>query len=265
MSTLPSALNTVPPTSAGSDKSGQPSLQSGSASLGAGVGFRLVGGDDFNGGRLNQAKWATYNSRGGFGFGLRRPSAITQSGGSLVITAAGQTTGGLAQSVGQMYGRWEFRARTDNGRGFGSAVLLWPDSEKLSDGEIDIAEVPSENRDRAHFVLHSGSGGNTLDGSNLEGDFSQWHSFAVDWLPDHITWYVDGRAQYTVRDWTHIPDTPMHLAIQLDQGPVKDWMPAPDATTPPKIHLQVDWVRQYKWVGAPAPAASTKAANPSAD
>ena len=87
----------------------------------------------------------------------------------------------------------------------------------------------------------------------MPGDFSQWHTFAVDWLPDRITWYVDGRARFTVTDKSRIPDTPMHLAIQLDQGPVKDWLPAPDATTPPQVRLRVDWVRVYTWAGAPAP------------
>ena len=98
----------------------------------------------------------------------------------------------MADSFGQTYGRWEFRARTDHGRGFGSAILLWPDSEKLADGEIDIVEVPAEKRDQAHFVLHSGPDGDTIVGGNMPGDFSQWHTFAVDWLPDRITWYVDG-------------------------------------------------------------------------
>ncbi len=225
--------------------------------IGAGPGFRPIGGDEFNSGSLDTKKWGPYDSVGGFGNGLRRPSAISVSGGSLAITATGDTSGGMADSFGQVYGRWEFRARTDDGRGFGSAILLWPDSEKLSDGEIDIAEVPFEQRDLVHFVLHSGSGGDTLDGSHLPGDYSQWHTFAVDWLPDHITWYVDGRARFTVTDRSHIPDTPMHLAIQLDEGPVKDWLLAPDATTPPKIRLQVDWVHTYAWAGAPA-AASTK-------
>ena len=202
--------------------------------VGAGPGFKPIGGDEFNSGSLDTKKWGPYDSVGGFGNGLRRPSAISVSGGSLAITATGDTSGGMADSFGQIYGRWEFRARTDDGRGFGSAILLWPDSEKLSDGEIDIAEVPFEQRDLVHFVLHSGSGGDTLDGSHLPGDYSQWHTFAVDWLPDHITWYVDGRARFTVTDRSHIPDTPMHLAIQLDEGPVKDWLLAPDATTPPR-------------------------------
>ena len=221
--------------------------------------WKPAGGDDFGGGALDAGKWNSYNSVGAFGNGLRRPSAIGQTGGSLVITASGDVSGGLSDSFGQLYGRWEFRARTDLGRGFGSAILLWPDSEKLIDGEIDIVEVPAEQRDKAHFVLHSGEGGDTIVGGNMPGDFSQWHTFAVDWLPDRITWYVDGRARFTVTDKSRIPDTPMHLTIQLDRGPVKDWLPAPDATTPAKVRLQVDWVRVYSWAGAPA---STKTPAP---
>ena len=242
---------------------GRRSVQPGNAGavpvVGAGPGFRAIGGDEFNGGALDTKKWGLYDSVGGFGNGLRRPSAISQSAGSLAITATGETSGGMADSFGQTYGRWEFRARTDHGRGLGSAILLWPDSEKLIDGEIDIAEVPAEQRDKAHFVLHSGAGGDTIVGGNMPGDFSQWHTFAVDWLPDRITWYVDGRARFTVTDKSRIPDTPMHLTIQLDRGPVKDWMPAPDATTPAKVRLQVDWVRVYSWAGAPA---STKTPAP---
>ena len=237
---------------------GRRSVQPGNAGavpvVGAGPGFRAIGGDEFNGGALDTKKWGLYDSVGGFGNGLRRPSAISQSAGSLAITATGETSGGMADSFGQTYGRWEFRARTDHGRGLGSAILLWPDSEKLIDGEIDIAEVPAEQRDKAHFVLHSGEDGDTIVGGNMPGDFSQWHTFAVDWLPDRVTWYVDGRARFTVTDKSRIPDTPMHLAIQLDQGPVKDWLPAPDATTPPQVKLQVDWVRVYSWAGAPAPS-----------
>jgi hypothetical protein len=58
----------------------------------------------------------------------------------------------------------------------------------------------------------------------------------------------------------------MHLAIQLDQGPVNDWLPAPDATTPAQVHLQVDWVRKYALGTAPAAAAhaAAPAAGPAA-
>ncbi len=222
--------------------------------------WKPLGGDEFNGGALSTAKWGTYDSKGAFGNGRRSTSAITQSGGSLHITAtkaAGGVSGGMADAQGQTYGRWEFRARTGAGAGFGSAILLWPDSEKLSDGEIDIVEVPFPKRDNANFILHSGSDGSSIVGGSMNGDFTQWHTFAVEWLPTSITWYVDGVQRYRVTDKSRIPDTPMHLAIQLDQGPVKDWIPAIDATTPDRINLDVDWVHVYAPATAVAPAATT--------
>lgn len=224
----------------------------GRAQSGIGPQWRLVSSDEFNAARLSEAKWGTYDSVGGFGNGKRRPSAISEGGGLMTITATGNTSGGMAAAFSQRYGRWEFRARTDLGRGFSSAILLWPNSENTNDGEIDMMEVPDETRNVANFVLHSGSGGDDQVGTNVPGHFDQWHTFAVEWLPTSITWYVDGQLDYTVTDRSRIPTTPMHLAIQLDEGPMVNWIPAPDATTPPQLKLQVDYERVWSWVGPPA-------------
>ena len=209
--------------------------------------WRQVTKEDFD--TLNHDVWGTYDSAGAFGYGLRRSSAVGVSDGLLNVTATGgNVSGGMGQQRGQLYGRWEFRARTDKGRGFGSAILLWPDSEKFpDDGEIDISEVPSETRDRSHMIVHF-AGPDDSDkvyGSYADDDFSQWHTFAVDWLPDRIVFYVDGVERLRVTDRNIIPKKPMHLAIQFDQGPKKDWIPAPDATTPKSFALRVDWVRVY--------------------
>ena len=29
-------------------------------------------------------------------------------------------------------------------------------------------------------------------------DFTKWHTIAVDWLPDHVTFWLDGKALWTV-------------------------------------------------------------------
>ena len=208
--------------------------------------WKRVTTEDFD--SLRQNAWGTYDSVGAFGNGLRRSSAITVENGLLNITARGNVSGGMAHALDQTYGRWEFRARTDKGRGFGSAILLWPESERFpEDGEIDIMEVPSETRDRAHFIVHFAgpNGSDKVYGSYAEDDFSQWHTFAVDWLPDRLVFYVDGVERFRVTDKNIIPDKPMHLAIQFDQGPKKDWIQAPDATTPASFSMQVDWVRVY--------------------
>jgi beta-glucanase (GH16 family) len=207
--------------------------------------WRQVAGDEFNGDALDLSTWGPYDSVGGFGNGLRRPEAISVSDGTLKITARGEVSGGMGHDFGQLHGRWEFRARTEPGRGLGSAVLLWPDSEQWpEDGEVDIMEVPGENRELAHFVLHWGED-NNIHGGSVPGNFANWHTFAVEWLPDRITWFVDGVKQYENTDPEAIPTTPMHLTVQLDMGPKTDWLPEPDETTPEEVSLEVDWVRVY--------------------
>jgi beta-glucanase (GH16 family) len=211
----------------------------------AGAEWRLVFSDDFGGARLDPSVWNRYDSVGGFGNGWRRPEAITVGDGKLRITARGDVSGGMNHEHSQRYGRWEFRARTDKGRGRGSAILLWPDSlDKEADGELDMMEVPREDRTQAHFVIHY-SAQNKLAGSKVNGDFSQWHTFAMDWLPDRVTWYVDGVKQFETTDRNVIPTGPMHLAIQLDMGPFEEWILARDETTPAEVSLEVDWVRIY--------------------
>jgi beta-glucanase (GH16 family) len=211
-----------------------------------GAEWQLVDSFDFDGTTLDTKVWNPYNSIGGFGNGFRRPSAITVEDGKLRITARKNITGGMGHRKDQRYGRWEFRARTEPGRGYSSAILLWPESEsKELDGEIDMMEVPREQRDAAHFVLHWGQQNNII-GGRVDADFTQWHTFAMEWLPDRITWYVDGVKQWENRDKQVIPRNPMHLTIQLDIGPLKDWLPPVDETTPPEVSLEVDWVRIYK-------------------
>ncbi|RZT84138.1 glycosyl hydrolase family 16 [Pseudonocardia sediminis] len=214
------------------------------------TGWVPAGGDEFNAPALNTSTWKTYDSVGAFGNGLRRPSAISQGNGLLTITAQprlnGGTSGGMAMGAGQLYGRWEFRARTSAGKGYSSAILLWPDSEKFpEDGELDMMEVPSEKRTAATAFVHYGAD-NRIVGTSRAGDFTKWHDFAMEWLPDRITWYVDGVKAWETTDKKVIPTTPMHLCIQLDQGPATNWMPAPDASTPDKVTLQVDWARISK-------------------
>jgi beta-glucanase (GH16 family) len=210
----------------------------------AGVNWRPVNTFDFNESALDQRVWNPYNSVGGFGNGFRRPSAITVEDGKLRITARGNVSGGMGHERDQLYGRWEFRARTDKGRGRGAAVLLWPQTENKDDGELDMMEVPREDRSQAHFVIHY-SGQNKLAGNKISGDFSQWHTFAMDWLPNRITWYVDGVKQFETTDRNVIPKVPMHMTIQLDMGPFEEWIPAPDATTPEEVSLEVDWVKVF--------------------
>jgi hypothetical protein len=68
-------------------------------------------------------------------------------------------------------------------------------------------------------------------------DATQWHNWAVEWTPDHIAAFVDGKQWWRTDKEAALPPGPMHLCIQLD------WFPhgGPVQTS----HMYVDWVRQY--------------------
>lgn len=234
----------------GSDPTGNPktSRPSGDAPTAAeAMGWQLVASEEFNGSSVDESRWTIYNGEGNGGVGLRRPEAISVSDGTLKITGRGDVSGGLNWNGGRTYGRWEFRARSDAGNGYAPNILMWPSSGNWpAEGEINIMEIPWGNRIQSLFVIHW-SEQNAQVSHIEEGDFTKWHTFALEWLPSHITLFIDGEPIYTSAD----PDIvgslryPMHIAIQNDVGPHDGFIPPRDATTPAEVSLEVDWVRIY--------------------
>ena len=74
----------------------------------------------------------------------------------------------------------------------------------------------------------------------VEVDATQWHNWAVEWTPQGVTTYVDGKPWYHTADTSILPPGPMHLCIQLD------WFPGEGRGGGVRpSEMQVDWVRQY--------------------
>lgn len=134
--------------------------------------------------------------------------------------------------------------RVDRGIGYSAVLLLWPDSDRWpTDGEVDFAEISAPNRDENNFTVHWGPD-NSKDSTTLLGDFSQWHDYAVEWEPDHLTIFVDGRPVYNTIDRAAIPHVPMHLAVQQDV--IEDNKTAVgNAGVPVKVTMHIDWVHMY--------------------
>jgi beta-glucanase (GH16 family) len=215
-------------------------------------GWTLRDSDEFDGSRLDLSRWRVYDGPGNAGVGLRRPSAVTVEDGALAIEARGDVSGGIAWfGEPTTYGRWEFRARADAGSGYGQAILLWPDSDRWpEDGEVDVMEIIAPNRDELVVTVHYGAD-DQQESVTVPGDFTQWHTYAVEWEPDHVTVLLDGERVFTTTNPAAVPDVPMHLAIQNDVGPLPGWIPARDAETPDVVGLHVDWVRLYERGGRP--------------
>ncbi len=192
--------------------------------------------DDFSGGT---EQWTVYNGPGHGGQGRRSPSAVSIAGGVMTLTGdASGTTAGLAWNPGQKYGRWEGRIKAPvSDPSYNALLLLWPDAENWpAGGEVDFMEMTDDTRQSTNFFLHYGADNSQVQGE-VKIDATQWHNWAVEWAPESITAYVDGRQWYRTTDTSTFPPGPMHLCIQLD------WFP--EGGTPKESTMQVDWVRQY--------------------
>jgi Glycosyl hydrolases family 16 len=193
--------------------------------------------DDFNDSSSLTA-WRLYDGPGHAGNGRRTPSAVSVAGGVLTITGDAEgNSEGMAWNPGQMYGRWEACVRSSAAAAtYHSLLLLWPDAEDWpSGGEVDFMEILDPDRQNVEANLHYGPDDQQM-GGNMRMDATQWHSWAVEWTPEHIATYVDGMQWGGSTDVTRLPPGPMHLCIQLDNF---------GGDTSKGGQEIVDWARQY--------------------
>lgn len=197
--------------------------------------------------------------------------------GHLVITARRTADGGYTSarlsarhsSAGTLfrYGLFEARIRVPVGSGVWPAFWLlgeddrygWPDC-----GEIDIMEAPSSDstRGQIHQGTHSPRAGETHSPHTSTGDAvgvgvtpsrGDWagtfHTYAADWAPHRIDFYVDGRRTGSVTE----SDVRDHGGIwrfdERAQAPILNlavggWAGAPDGSWEEQSML-VDWVRVH--------------------
>lgn len=214
------------------------------------AGWRLTFFDGFDEVMLDRNAWpilfhgSTYWNGA---FDWRAENVIVWDGElilSSIASPAGWTSGGVNMGWnGQLYGRWEVRARLDEGKGTSAAILLWPTSGDYPP-EIDLMESPDPERNITSMTVHS-VGFNDAQGHQVFSDASEWHTYAVDWLPDRITFYIDGVEQWTTTKG--VPDVPMALGFMGFVASSSDeWFGgAPDFTTPGVVSLHVDWARVW--------------------
>ena len=158
----------------------------------------------------------------------------------------------------QRYGRIEARLKVPFGQGIWPAFWMlgdnidsagWPAS-----GEIDIMENIGREPSIVHGTLHGPgySGGTPLtglytlsDGQRFADDF---HTFAIEWEPAAIRFYVDGTLYQTKtpadaagKPWVF--DHPFFLILNVAVG--GNWPGSPDATTTFPQTMTIDYVRVY--------------------
>ena len=130
--------------------------------------------------------------------------------------------------IGFKYGRLEARIKGPVGVGtWGAFWMLGADIETRIwpwCGEIDVTELVGKSPNMAYGYLHgllsggAGGRGTTVDMPN--GFANEYHTYAVDWLPESIDWYVDGvlfgSQQKKDKDWVF--DHEFYLVVNLAMG-----------------------------------------------
>ena len=187
-------------------------------------------------------------------------TGVSLGGGMLRLTARAEAkydrnyVSGLVQTGGVRddprrptfsftHGCLEVRAKLPSGKGLWPAVWLMPASYDDANGEVDVLEVIGSEPRVANFSLHRNGGKSTKTwtGPDFSRDF---HTFAVDWRPDHVTWYVDGVERARMSDAALICPEAMYPILNLAVG--GDWPGAPDAATKFPATMSVDYVRVWQ-------------------
>ena len=107
------------------------------------------------------------------------------------------------------YGYIEARMSLPQTKGAWPAFWMLPESTAIYSGwpisgELDIMETTGINNDAACGTLHWGAPDHVYKGSGYEtlnSEISYFHTYAVDWQPNSITWYYDGTPIYTATNW----------------------------------------------------------------
>jgi len=192
------------------------------------------------------------------------PDGVQVHNGELEVSADKQANGyytgaGLAieygpDAFGVDYGRIEVRAKWDGGQGIAPAIMGWPSAADAWPPEFDLMEVVDADGQWVATTNHwQGPGGNGDNAYRTEWtqiDSTQWHTYAVEWTPDGITYTIDGRVVYTGGP-EELPGQKMTASIGVFVGTTgtQGWIPLPDNTTPDHVGLHVDYVKVEEWIG----------------
>jgi hypothetical protein len=136
---------------------------------------------------------------------------------------------------GHKGGKFIVRAKALGGNGNGAAFMLWPSSDKWSDGEIDYPEADFDQKPMLHH--HSMTPGQEATTTSMSTGVTwrSWHTYSIDWVPGKsVSYRLDGKVIKTITK--HVPKTAHRYMFQ-----VGNWGASG--------HLCIDWVATYAYKG----------------
>lgn len=188
---------------------------------------------------------------------------VSDQFGTYDYTSAKLKTKGL---FSKKYGRYEMKAKLPVGKGLWPAFWMLPEEDKYgswaASGEIDIVEAWGSRPNTVSGTIHYGEGwpNNKYTGKEFElpakRGIDKWHTYALEWEPGELRWYVDGELYQTQNKWYSkgkdnaanfsypAPfDQEFYLVMNLAVG---GWFDGEvDETTKFPSQMEVDYVRVY--------------------
>ena len=252
-------------------------------------GYNILWADEFNGKKLNENIWRREEREKGWTNNeLQAYTKDEKNGfvrnGKFVIKAYEEYVGSSTDKDGDtstysscklrnqqdkafMYGRIEVSAKTPTGYGLWPAIWMMPKDEDVYGqwpkcGEIDIMEVLCDNVTKAYGTIHYGEphaeeqGEYTLSGKDTFAN--SFHTYAVEWTPGQIEWFIDGESYLVVNDWfTAVEgedDKPypapfnQEFCIQINLAVGGNWPgnPTPGSGYIKNAEFEIDYVRVYQ-------------------
>ncbi len=247
--------------------------------------WTLVWSDEFDGQAIDESKWTFVQGGGGYGNNelqnyTGRPENARIEEGILVIEARKESFQGNSYTSAKMstqakaawtFGKFEIRAQLPEGQGLWPAFWMMPADSAVygawpAGGEIDFMEYLGHETDKIYGTLHFGNphghkqGTYTLTNGQTFAD--SYHVYGLEWEPNEIRWYIDGKLYASQNDWytkditTADPITfpapfDRDFYMQLNVAVGGNWGGFPDETTSFPQKMLVDYVRVYELTGRP--------------
>jgi beta-glucanase (GH16 family) len=244
----------------------------------AGKVWKLAWSDEFDGkGLPDTSKWSFDIGNWGWGnnelenYTENRIENARQEDGNLIIEARKDASGWSSARLTTrgkesfLYGKIEFRAKVASGRGTWSAGWMLGDAyrDEISwpyCGEIDVLENVGFDIDsqtgigRTTASVHCGEyyfkrGNQRSSALKVENQKNGFHTYTVEWMPDRIDMFLDGKKYFNYDDTSNSMtwpfSKPQNLIINLAIG--GGWGGAkgidPDLSSE---KLVVDYIRVYE-------------------